>query len=191
MCQKRAMQQITKIVIKQFLVYCRAGAERVFNDFCETWVNNLQILLSEEQNYFMLNSSPLTFIHSAFKCRYCTYITSYFSHGEDLTLWFYSVQNRLGPSGGSCSQGSGAALCYIHHSLQQGHIVFGAAVGAGNHLVSWTDQGQVAHSGNNILGKKKKRTSDPPLLSLTRHETCEIQTGVHKIPYIISSRSFQ
>jgi len=91
-------------------------------------------------------------------------IISCVSRGE-LTLWLHDVQKRLWPRGGGRSQGPDPALRDVDHSLQQGHVVFGAAVGAGNHLARRTDQRQVAHSGNNILGKKQQ-----PLTSLKRYQ---------------------
>ncbi len=124
-------------------------------------VNDQETLFSEEETYFsflwyshlevtsgpnisftpLMCNKPAVFFYSTFQCckfvcRHCTYITSYFAQTEGLTLWFYNVQKRLGPRGGSCTQGSDPTLCCIHHSLQQGHTVFGAAVGAGNHLAS-------------------------------------------------------
>lgn len=53
---------------------------------------------------------------------------------EKPTLWFYDVQQRLGPCAGCCSQRSDAAFSCIHHSLQQRQALFSAAVGPGHGL---------------------------------------------------------
>lgn len=74
---------------------------------------------------------------------------------EKPTLWFDDVQQRLGPCAGCCSQRSDAALCRIHHSLQQRQALLGAGVGPGHGLTGGTDQREVAHTGNNILGHNR------------------------------------
>lgn len=71
---------------------------------------------------------------------------------ERPTLWFDDVQQRLGARAGCGPQRSDAALCGVHHSLQQRQALFGAGVGPGHGLTGRADQREVAHTGNDILG---------------------------------------
>lgn len=103
---------------------------------------------------------------------------------EGPTLRFNHVHDRLGAHRGGGPQGSDPGLGRVHHSFQQRHAVFGAAVGAGDHLACRADQGQVGHPGDDGLTDMKcqtgrndfQRTAGPNVSAVS---WCSSPRGLH------------
>lgn len=106
---------------------------------------------------------------------------------EEPTLWFYDVQQRLGPGAGRRPQHVDAALRRVHHSLQQRQALLGAGVGPGHGLTGGADQREVAHAGDHILGHNTRNRKLVVCKEWGSLPPTDVRSWGHAAPHLLIS----